>query len=76
MRTLDMFGKPRKKREWLMHVDDCGNDNCGPLEDGEQFVSMKCNRCGLESGWIVLPTITAVKRGIPCERCNAKEAHE
>lgn len=69
-RTIDMFGKQRKKHEWLMHVTGCGNGNCGPLEDGEQFVSMMCGRCGNESGWIVLPSMTVAKRGIPCPKCN------
>ena len=70
VRTLDMFDKPRKKREWLMHVVDCANGNCGELEDGEQVVAMKCARCGHESGWISLPSVTAAKRGLPCPKCN------
>lgn len=69
-RTIDMFGKQRKKREWLMRVIDCGNGNCGQLKDGEQFVFLKCGRCGHESGWITLPSVTAAKRGIPCPKCN------
>ena len=69
-RSLEMFDKPRKKHEWLMHVIDCGNGNCGVLDDGEQFVLLKCNRCGNESEWITLPSVTAAKRGIPCPVCN------
>lgn len=69
-RTLEMFEKPRKKREWLMHVTDCANGNCGPLEDGEQIVSMLCARCGYESEWISMPSVTVAKRGLPCPKCN------
>lgn len=75
-RTIDMFEKPRKKREWLMHVVDCANDNCGPLEDREQVVAMKCPRCGHESGWISIPSVTAAKRGLPCPTCNIFPNHE
>jgi len=70
MRTLDMFDKPRKKREWLMHVIDCGNGNCGELEDGEQLVAMRCGKCGHQSDWMKLHSIAVAKRGIPCPECN------
>ena len=69
-RSLEMFDKPRKKNEWLMHVTDCGDGNYGAQNDNEQFVLLKCNRCGNESGWITLPSVTAAKRGIPCPKCN------
>jgi len=73
MKSIDMFSDlkpPRKKREWLMHVIDCGNSNCDGLEDKEQLVVLKCNKCGHESGWITLPNITIAKRGISCPKCN------
>ena len=64
-RTLEMFDKPRKKREYLMHVCDSNSD-----DDGIQDVRFKCYRCGAETDWMEIPTITEAKRGIPCERCN------
>lgn len=73
MKTQDLFDdpKPRKKREWLMHVSDCGTSNyCGHIENGEQIVKMKCWRCESETDWISMPSVTEAKRGIPCEKCN------
>ena len=73
MSTPDLFDtvKPRKKRQWLMHVSDCGTSNyCGHLENGEQVVKMSCARCGSETDWISMPNVTAAKRGIPCRKCN------
>jgi len=69
-RTLEMFEKPRKKREWLMHVTDCGDGNCGVAEEGETFVVVRCNRCGHESEWMWLP-VKIAKNGLPCPKCNA-----
>jgi DNA-directed RNA polymerase subunit RPC12/RpoP len=69
-RTMEMFDKPRKPREWLMHVSDCMNGNGGPVEGHEQVVVMKCYRCGHETGWISMPNVTAAKRGLPCPKCN------
>ena len=69
-RTVEMFDKPRKKREFLMHVIDCGNSNCDGLEQGEQLVALMCKKCSHESGWVTLPNVTIAKRGIPCPVCN------
>jgi len=71
-RTLEMFDKPRKKRKWLMHVDDCGDGNCHSMDEGNTFVKMKCHRCGAESDWMELTRMEA-RRGIPCEVCNASK---
>jgi DNA-directed RNA polymerase subunit RPC12/RpoP len=68
--TLEMFEKPRKPREWLMHVSDCMNGNGWAVEGLEQVVTMKCYRCGHETDWISMPNVTVVKRGIPCPKCN------
>lgn len=69
-RTLDMFGKPRNPRNpprVLMHLTDAGHS------DEDIIAKMECAKCGSESGWIKFRTITEVKRGIPCERCNSGE---
>jgi hypothetical protein len=66
-RTLEMFYKPRKKREYLMHVCDAHSD-----DDGVQDVRFKCWRCCTETDWIEVATVTEAKRGIPCEVCNGK----
>jgi len=73
MRTMEMFDKPRKKREHLMHVVDCGTGNCDGLSDGEEVVVMSRKKCGHGSGWITMPNVTAARRGIPCPHCNRLE---
>ena len=75
MRTAEMFDKPRKKREWLMHVDDCGDGNCGVLDEGDTFVKMKCRRCGTETEWMGMP-VKEARRGIPCPKCNLTKGNE
>lgn len=60
-----MFEKPRKPREWLMHVCDAGGTG-----EGEQLVQYRCNRCGHESGWETAASVTVANRGIPCPACN------
>jgi len=72
MTTADMFPDlkpPRAKPRKLMHVVDCGNANCGGLEDGEQLVQFECARCGHKSDWLVMPNVTTAKRGVPCPVC-------
>lgn len=64
-RTLEMFDKPRKPRQWLMHVSDAGGD--GP---DDVHVRYECQRCGHETGWMMARTVTEAKRGIPCPTCN------
>lgn len=71
-RTPDMFAElkpPRKAPEKLMHVCDaagcCEEDGTGAM------VRMECKRCGHETGWLYLATVTEAKRGKPCPVCNA-----
>lgn len=68
-RTLEMFDKPpRAKPRKLMHVCDAGG--CSSEDGTGALVRMACRRCGHETGWMVLETVTAAKRGIPCQKCN------
>ena len=62
-RSLEMFEKTRKKRERLMHVCDAGNDS-------EVAVKFSCPKCKHKTDWLIMPTVTAAKRGIPCPWCN------
>ncbi len=43
---------------------------------GENCAFFTCKKCGWESGWVWDDDwrVTDVKRGIPCEPCNQKEA--
>ena len=70
MRTPDLFPgtKPRAIRRHLMHV--CEAAGCGDDDGSGALVRMRCAKCGGETGWITLPTVTHAKRGIPCEQCN------
>lgn len=74
MKNLDLFPqhlaaaageKPRQSPRHLMHVADAGH-----REDGQPICKMHCRRCGAETGWLPFRSVTAAKRGIPCEACN------
>lgn len=70
-KTIDLFEKPKKKRQWLMHVCDACSD--GP---GVQTVKYACARCGHETDWTKADSVTAAKRGIPCPSCNSDACDE
>lgn len=65
--TLPIRSRPRV----LMHVSDAG-DSSQLSANGrvKPMCTMRCTRCGTETGWLVFDTVTEAKRGIPCERCN------
>jgi hypothetical protein len=60
---------PRKAPEKLMHVCDAGG--CCDEDGSGAMVRMQCKRCGHETGWLYLATVTEAKRGKPCPVCNA-----
>ena len=60
---------PRQTPKKLMHVSDAGG--CCEEDGGGAMVRMQCKRCGYESGWLFLGTVTEAKRGKPCPVCNA-----
>ncbi len=69
-RTADMFAElnpPRQAPRKLMHVFDASG---WAHEEGGAMVRMSCSRCGYESDWLYLPTVTAAKRGLPCPTCS------
>lgn len=50
-----------------MHMIDAGPNQCvGPAH----VAKYKCGKCGLESEWQTAETMTEVRRGIPCPKCN------
>ena len=54
-----------------MHVLDAGTADCGHAEDlGKPRCRMSCSRCQLESVWLVFDSISEVKRGVACPKCN------
>ena len=71
-RTPDMFQElkpPRKAPQKLMHVCDVGG--CCEEDGSGEMVRMSCKRCGYESRWLYLGSVTEAKRGKPCPVCNA-----
>ncbi len=58
------FPNAIKRRKHLMHVYDAGHN--------PKIVAMRCGNCGHTTGWEFHPdkTITELKRGIPCPKCN------
>lgn len=54
---------PRRPRTWRMHVADAGTE----------AVRFACRRCAYDSGWLrydETDSVTKLKRGLPCPRCN------
>ncbi len=64
-RQPDMFpSAPRRPRRWMMHVADAGHS----------AVQFKCGRCGHDSGRLKYDeddSVSKLKRGLPCPKCNA-----
>lgn len=59
--TKEQVPRSRKPRK-LMHVYDAGDYN---------HVWMKCAHCGYDDGWQRKDnTLTELKRGLPCPKCN------
>lgn len=73
-KTVDMFAElkpPRKKPSKLMHVCDAGNEVGGAATESKRHVvRFSCSRCGHETDWMIVESVTEGKRGIPCPQCN------
>lgn len=67
---FDKSELPRTPRRVMMHVCDAGDSGCGGIEPGQQSVKYECTKCGAQSEWEYADSISAAKRGIPCEGCN------
>lgn len=71
MGTGRLFPKglaPRRPRVIRMHVVDAGNG------EESMVAEFECKRCGHNSGWVTIETVTEGRRGIPCPKCNAEKA--
>jgi hypothetical protein len=65
-RQGELLLKPKRKmRGQLMHVSDAGD------ADG-LICKFRCKKCGFQSEWLKMPTVTEAKRGIPCPKCNGE----
>lgn len=73
-KTLDLFPsdpKPRTPRVVRMHMVDAG-EAPGRMSGWKtaQGAHFKCCRCGHDDDWTFDLTITEIKRGLPCPKCN------
>lgn len=67
-RQPSLFPKPPTPRRWRMHVIDAG-----PGEEGSIAV-FRCPRCGRQTDWIRIKSVTEARKGIPCPTCNPAPA--
>lgn len=52
-----------------MHVIDAATDCCGGESHGHD-VRFACQKCGYETEWIAVRSVSEGKLGIPCPKCN------
>lgn len=65
--SIDLFGpRPRRAPRVMMHV----NDAYGGDGDDAAVAVFRCARCGHETEWTGVRTITEGRRGKPCPKCN------
>ena len=70
--SFDGFERPRRAPPRVMaKLIDAG------AGESAQVCSYRCRKCGWESGWVEDErSDTKIKRGIPCEVCNATKEGE
>lgn len=73
MAELRIGEKPRQRPRKLMHMIDAG---VNPYVGFDHIAEFKCKSCGFVSEWTPMPTITSIKRGLPCPQCNAAPKQE
>lgn len=74
MRTTDLFPGTKPKRALprvMMKATD--HSFCDETPEHPEMALMECSKCGHDAGWMHFATRSAVKRGVPCPTCNAKE---
>lgn len=64
---FDAEQAPRRKPRVMMHVVDAGEGFDRPL------VELQCRRCGHNTGWVPMRTVSEDRRGRPCPKCNQPE---
>ncbi len=78
MNQPDLFGKidtlPTPRR-LLMCVFDAGdNDGGAPGDNSKVIARFRCSRCGVLTDRVTVASVAEAKQGIPCEKCNNKNA--
>ena len=66
LQLFELPARPRAPRQWRMHVIDAGYGD----DRHHHLVRMACQRCGHETDWFVVRTVTEGKAGKPCPLCN------
>lgn len=62
-RQFELLDKPRRARRKMMHVVDCGSG----------MAKFEC-KCGYRSEWMAIDegeSVSSLKRGRPCPKCNS-----
>ncbi|KJS38257.1 MAG: hypothetical protein VR70_10510 [Rhodospirillaceae bacterium BRH_c57] len=69
MTIIDLFGpRPRRKPRVMMHVYDAGE-----VPGMGCAICLRCARCGHDTDWVLMRTLSEDKRGRPCPNCNERE---
>jgi hypothetical protein len=64
----DLFpDAPRRPPRVMMHVSDAGD---GSYAGAPHIATFRCIKCGYETDWMPIQTISEGRRGKPCPKCN------
>lgn len=67
-RQSALFAQPARPRRVMMRVADAG---AAPGKG--HMARLTCVRCDHDAGWLHFDTVSEVKRGLPCPKCNVPE---
>lgn len=73
MRQPEFDMMPKRERKPAIkraHVSDAGGNEGNNSRDYPHLAAFTCKKCGWESEWLAFKTITEIKRGISCGKCN------
>lgn len=63
---FDKLPRDRPRRVMMKIID------AGMGELGGEHIHYECPKCG-DGDWYIMPSISAARRGLPCEKCNNLE---
>lgn len=69
-----LFGstRDRRPRRVLMHAFDAA-ENYDPCAPASYVVRFECPKCGHQTDWMRVGSVTEGRRGIPCVVCNLEK---
>lgn len=62
------YDRLTQKRQVRMYVIDAGD-----AENGQLIAKMQCPKCQFTTGWKPFQSDSAVRRGLPCPKCNGAD---